>query len=314
MNAGGKRFIEGGYALGADVDLEGRGVAVGDLDRDGSLDLVMRSVARQKLLYFHNEIGGRRHFLRVSLVGTGKSNRDAVGAVVRAHVGKLTMTRVRTIGNGFMSQSEPDLHFGLGDATVVESLEVRWPSGRTERFANLPADHEVRIVEGQGRFAASLPPGRKAGPSVAAPPPAPTGSARFVARTVQGAPFVAPVGKPLIVSLWATWCKSCRAEVAILNEAQDKLGDAAGIVAVTFDEREPAAVQRFVQQMQPRYPVAVSTRAEMAPLLSAAFGDGAVPLPSAVLLDAAGKVSRVYAGDLSAAVLAADARALAARK
>ena len=102
--------------------------------------------------------------------------------------------------------------------------------------------------------------------------------------------------------------------VAILNEAQDKLGDAAGIVAVTFDEREPAAVQRFVQQMQPRYPVAVSTRAEMAPLLSAAFGDGAVPLPSAVLLDAAGKVSRVYAGDLSAAVLAADARALAARK
>ncbi|MGH7319259.1 MAG: ASPIC/UnbV domain-containing protein [Candidatus Rokuibacteriota bacterium] len=57
---------------------------------------------------------------------------------------------MKTAGSGFQGQSEGTLHFGLGDAAEVEELTVRWPSGREERFANLPADHLVRIVEGEG--------------------------------------------------------------------------------------------------------------------------------------------------------------------
>lgn len=147
VNGQGRRFIEGGYALGVDVDLEGRGVAVGDLDQDGGLDLMVRSVARQKLLYLHNEVGPQAHFLRLELRGT-TSNRDAIGAVAKLSAGGLRQVRVKMAGNGFQGQSEGTLHFGLGTAREVDWLVVRWPSGREQRFEHLPVDRVLQLVEG----------------------------------------------------------------------------------------------------------------------------------------------------------------------
>jgi hypothetical protein len=155
-NARGRRFLEAGYAAGIDADVEGRGVAVGDLDGDGTLDLVVRAVARQKIVYLHNELAGRAHYLRVHLVGT-RSNRDAVGAVVRVSAGGLAQMRVRSAGTGFQGQSEATLHFGLGTAARVDALTVRWPSGLEERFADVPSDAVVEIVEGAGRYAVAGP-------------------------------------------------------------------------------------------------------------------------------------------------------------
>lgn len=149
MNLGGGRFLEAGYALGIDLDLEDRAVAVADLDRDGAIDLIVRSVARRKLTYLHNRLAGAGRFLRVDLQGT-RSNRDAVGAVVRLKAGDLSQVRVKTIGNGFQGQSEGTLHFGLGATASAPSITVRWPSGLEERFDDLPADRRLRIVEGGG--------------------------------------------------------------------------------------------------------------------------------------------------------------------
>lgn len=146
VNGRGKRFIEAGFPLGIDVDLEGRGVAVGDLDGDGRLDLVVRSVARQKLTFFRNQADAG-HVLRVKLQGT-VTNRDAIGATVRLTAGGMTQMRMRSAGTGFQSQSEATLHFGLGAADHVDALVVRWPSGREDRFRQLPADHVISIVEG----------------------------------------------------------------------------------------------------------------------------------------------------------------------
>jgi hypothetical protein len=171
VNGRGTRFVEAGYPLGIDVDLEGRGVAVADVDQDGALDLVVRNHSRQKLIYFHNELRKAGHFLRVELVGT-RSNRDAIGAVAQLTAGGMRQIRVKTAGSGFQSQSEGVLHFGVGEATRIEKLVIRWPSGLSQTFQDLPADHVVRLVEGDAAAAPRRLPGWRPAPSLAAPPSA----------------------------------------------------------------------------------------------------------------------------------------------
>lgn len=177
VNGRGRRFIEAGYALGVDTDLEDRGVAVADLDQDGALDLLVRAVARQKLTYLHNELAGHARALRVDLRGT-RSNRDALGAVVRLRAGALRQVRVKTAGSGFQSQSEGTLHFGLGTAVLVEELLVRWPSGLEERYTNLPADRLVTLVEGAGRAQITALRGARQGLARSRSGPAARGSQR----------------------------------------------------------------------------------------------------------------------------------------
>jgi hypothetical protein len=149
VNAGGERFVEAGYALGVDVDLEGRGVAVADINQDGALDLVVRSNSRKKLMYLENIIAAPAGFLRVELTGV-KSNRDAIGATVTIHAGGMKQIRVKMAGSGFQGQSEGTLHFGLADAVKVDSLQVHWPSGLKEELNDLPSRSTVKLTEGRG--------------------------------------------------------------------------------------------------------------------------------------------------------------------
>jgi thioredoxin-like negative regulator of GroEL len=127
----------------------GRGLAVGDLDRDGRIDAVAIDQAGP-LVYFHNVTEGGGHALRIVLEGTA-SNRDAVGAVVTVHAGGRRFVAARCGGGSYQSASEPVIHVGLGRAERVEALEVAWPSGRSERFEGLTVDAEYRIREGDAR-------------------------------------------------------------------------------------------------------------------------------------------------------------------
>jgi enediyne biosynthesis protein E4 len=125
----------------------GRGLAVGDLDNDGRLDAVM-VVQNEPLVYLHNltERGGL-HFITFQLEGT-KSNRDGVGAVLAVSAGGRTRIAPRFGGGSYQSAGDPRLHFGLGSSDRVESVEVRWPSGRVHRVRNLDVDCGYRLIEG----------------------------------------------------------------------------------------------------------------------------------------------------------------------
>jgi thiol-disulfide isomerase/thioredoxin len=286
VNINGKRFFDAAYPLGVDLDFEGRGVAVADLDDDGDVDLLVRNVARQKLVYLNNQVGNRLHFLRLELVGT-RSNRDAVGALVRVTAGGLRQTRVKMAGNGFQAQSEGTLHFGLGAAQRAEQVTIHWPSGAEQSLHDVAADQVLRVVEGS-------PPTMR--PPRGAPASAPAGDAvaTWRAVTLDGKPWVAAGDRPALVVLWASWCQPCRREVPALNDLYQRFGKAIDMVGVSFDETERNAARAFVQATRPRYPIAVSDGAGLAPLLTAAFGDTAVLLPAAVLLDARGRVLRTF--------------------
>jgi hypothetical protein len=130
----------------------GRGLACADFDLDGDLDLLMTTNSGPAALFRNDRLTGNGS-LRVHLVGT-RSNRDAIGAIVRIVNDGATQTRVVHSGSSYLSQSELPVTFGVGGRDRVDRLEVQWPSGETQEFGKLAAGRAYRIVETQGIVAA----------------------------------------------------------------------------------------------------------------------------------------------------------------
>jgi hypothetical protein len=149
-NLGDSAFKEIAAEAGVDNDLDGRGVAIADFDNDGRLDIYETNANQPSLLY-HNCTAGAGHWIELKLVGT-RSNRDAIGARVTAKVGAAMLLREVNGGNGYASQSSTRVHIGLGAATRIDELTVRWPSGLVERLAlgTLTIDHLSYVQEGHG--------------------------------------------------------------------------------------------------------------------------------------------------------------------
>jgi hypothetical protein len=148
-NAGNGTFQEIAELAGVDNDLDGRGLGVADFDNDGRLDFLQTNRDQPSLLY-HNRTAGAGNWIELKLVGT-KSNRDAIGARVTLRAGGLRLIREVNGGNGFESQSSTRLHFGLGAATRIDDLEIRWPSGLVQKLAPgaVAVNRIYRVEEGK---------------------------------------------------------------------------------------------------------------------------------------------------------------------
>ena len=133
---------------GFDQPKVGRGLAYGDFDRDGDLDLLLTTNNGPAYLYRNDQMTANRS-IRFRLVGT-KSNRDAIGAVVHISAGGLTQSRMVKGGSSYLSQSELPVTFGLEKHDRIDRAVIEWPSGRTEEFANLAAGRSYECTEGKG--------------------------------------------------------------------------------------------------------------------------------------------------------------------
>jgi hypothetical protein len=145
---GGFRDIAAEVGGGFEQPKVGRGLAYGDFDRDGDLDLLITTNNGPAYLYRNDQSAGNRS-IRFRLVGT-KSNRDAIGAVVRVFAGSVTQSRMVKGGSSYLSQSELPVTFGLEKRDRIDRVAIDWPSGRTEEFKNLAAGRTYECTEGKG--------------------------------------------------------------------------------------------------------------------------------------------------------------------
>jgi hypothetical protein len=127
----------------------GRGVACCDYDNDGHMDLAINNNGEPAYL-LHNESKTPNHWIRLGLRGT-KSNRDGVGAKVTLRLGERMLVRHRKGGGSYLSASDPRLLVGVGAASKVDGVEIRWPSGLVQQFGTLQVDRGYLLVEGKDK-------------------------------------------------------------------------------------------------------------------------------------------------------------------
>jgi hypothetical protein len=143
--SGGRFTRAGASAPALAAPAVGRGVAFGDLDNDGDVDILVNNNGGAPMLLINTD-GNRRPWLRVQLQGR-PPNRFGVGARVRVTAGGRTSIAEARAGHSYASSSDPRLHFGLGSSTRVERVEVRWPRGATSLLTDLRPNQEITIAE-----------------------------------------------------------------------------------------------------------------------------------------------------------------------
>lgn len=335
-NDGKGGFDDVSGAVGLDLDQDGRSFAVLDLDRDGRPDLaVMAARQAPQLRLFHNDFAAGGTSIAIRLTGA-ESNRDAIGARVTIETDRLRRTKIVQAGSGFLSQHSKELLFGLGASQQVKSLTVEWPKGRKQVFTDVPIsigqDRGGRLTLVEGGTLEKTPFDAKGGAKPSAPAVTPRTPATPPNETWLYEPFPAPDlsvpdvrgetrslaalrGKPAVVLLWSTTVRDARDAFDTLARGKDTLAHAnIGALAIVLDA--PKDVATLQASSSPALPVIAATP-ELA--LSYAILNRHVfmnrqdlRIPTTLLLDAAGRVVKLYRDRVDVSRIVKDAGAIEA--
>ncbi len=174
-------FTQRAKELGIESTRDGRGAVCFDYDNDGDVDLFIANQNDRPHLYRNNG-GDENHWLIVALEADPSTgvNRDAIGARVTVVTPEGMYVRERDGGNGFSGQSDPRLHFGLGEVERISLLEVRWPDGGLQYVEDVPADQIMRIRQDPSRYADQL--------AIVVAPPTPHSAARETKSRAEPTP------------------------------------------------------------------------------------------------------------------------------
>lgn len=155
LNLGSGKFrdVASDAGGGFDAPKVGRGLAYGDFDRDGDLDILLTTNNGPAVLFRNDQLAGNRS-IRFELQGK-KCNRDAIGASVGIFIGDQHQSRLVRGGSSYLSQSELPVTFGVGKREKIDRVVIAWPSGRTEEYKDLQAGRAYKCVEAKGIESAS---------------------------------------------------------------------------------------------------------------------------------------------------------------
>ena len=304
LNRKGRSFMDISGISGADSIADGRAAVVADFDNDGDSDMFVTNIQGEAHQLFRNNLGSKARFLRVSVEGTD-SGPDAFGATVRLKSPLGIQTRVKSGGNGFMAQHDPRLLFGLGGHSSSQWLEVRWPSGRVQRFDGPESGRSVRVVEGDPklydvtesvtRLADPVDPDLAVWSKLSLQPGGGLPALDLLPLKSTDSSELQELkrGKGYLVNFWATFCGPCLKEMPELERLRPKL-EAAGyqIVGVALDEQGFERVQAFADRLGVTYPLFKTNKESIARI----FKTGEVFIPFSILIDPQGHVQDILVG------------------
>lgn len=328
LNTGDGTFSEISGLAGLDFIDDSRAFALSDIDHDGRLELFLKGRTGPQVRVLRNQMPEIGNAIAVRLRGTG-SNRDAVGAAVIVECEGRRHKKLLRAGTGFVSQHTKELFFGLGTASAVTHLHVRWPNGASQDFQGIPANHRVEITQGQTDFKAT---------PFAVPREQRTGISPLPARPVDLPPVVEtwlidPVAAPEIhfqdvngravtlgnlrghnvfLYFWTLNSDVCRSDLAALSghfERWRSLG--LELVALNLDGADRQTdLRQFAEQTQ--FPFAVlSATDEVGGVYNLLFRylfdrRRNLGFPTSFLVNKSGEIVKVYQGALNFDHLAQD--------
>jgi Flp pilus assembly protein TadD/peroxiredoxin len=322
-------FSEISGALGLDFPEDSRSFVLADLDHDGRLELILKNRNAPQLRILHNGMKNIGDSIAFRLRGT-KSNRDAIGTSITVEAGTLTQTKYLQAGSGFLAQHSKEVFFGVGKPEGTIRATIRWPSGLSQKFEGLPANHRIEIEEGAATliakaFAAPNPSYAQAGP----PPkvePLPSQVDTWLVEPLMAPAFSLPDlagsmrelrslrGSFVLLNFWATTAPLCRDQLRLLYRHQSAL--AAGqlkILAVGVDDPGDLVKARsFAAQERFSFPVVFATE-EVAGIYNIIYRylfdrRRNLAIPTSFLLDKEGMIVKVYQGAISPERLLDDVR------
>ena len=323
-------FSEVSGALDMDFPEDSRAFALADLDHDGRLECVLKNRNAPQLRILRNNMSDIGHAIAFRLRGQ-KSNRDAIGTSVTVEAGSLRQTKYLQAGSGFLSQHSKELFFGLGKSTESIRATIRWPSGLTQKFEHVPANHRIEIQEGSVDFQAKPFAGAPASYSTAGAAP----NLEALTATVETwllDPLRAPEfslddlssvprdlksfrGAFVLLTFWTTTSPGSREHWRLLREGKSLLPPNVHVLGLTLDEPGDAgSVQAFIDSDRIPFPALLADKGTVGVynILYRYLFDRRrdLSVPTSFLIDESGVIVKLYQGPVQAKQLADDLKFL----
>jgi Flp pilus assembly protein TadD/peroxiredoxin len=312
---------------GLDARDDSRSFVLADLDCDGRLEVIVKNRSGPQVRIFHNVMKDLGHSLALRLRGT-KSNRDAIGAAVNVEAGTHRQIKYLQAGSGFLSQHSKELFFGVGGTTRTVRATIRWPSGQAQTFENLPVNHRIEIVEGSPDVVAKPFQNTPAAYAHAREPlkqenlPSPMETWLF--EPLSAPEFSLPDlagkmqalasfrGGVTLLNFWATSSPASIDQLQLFQRSQSRLASSGlRVVAVNLDEPGAApAARSYAAKEKLFFPILFATQ-DLAGIYNIVYRylfdrRRDLPLPSSFLIDADGRIVKVYQGVIHPENAAAD--------
>jgi tetratricopeptide (TPR) repeat protein/peroxiredoxin len=314
-NNGNGTFSEVSGAVGLDFLEDSRSFALADIDHDGRLEVILKNRNAPQLRILHNSMSNLGHSISFRLRGH-QSNRDAIGASVTIEAGKLRQTKYLQAGSGFLAQHSKELFFGVGENNTPIRASIRWPSGATQQFENLPTNNRIEIEEGSGTFSArpfDTTPAVYSRPATSPPiEPLPLQTATWLIEPLKAPEFSLPdlAGKPVelksfrgnvvLLNFWESTAAQSTQQLKLLQQHKALLSAAgATILAVNVDNKKDAGTARSISSRL-SFPILFATNEEAGVynIIYRHLFDRRrdLAIPTSFLLDREGMIIRVYQG------------------